>query len=256
MYDKEYDTIDLNGSKPHPSRFTAAVEETIELYVNHRLIASILASPSQLEQFGVGYLVCEGIVRDPEDIKDVRVDEHNRIFMQISDKEHFDLWFELRSSGCIGVNWEQSEDVEVTSDSHFTPEVVYSTLHHLESHIYQLTRGTHAACLINKEGGCASQAIDVGRHNAVDKVIGQALLDRLDPGEHFILSTGRQPAGMILKAARSGIPMVVTKTAPLHSGIETARRTGVCLVGFATNTGMTIFANPWRLLKTENYEIF
>jgi FdhD protein len=79
------------------------------------------------------------------------------------------------------------------------------------------------------------------------KAIGQALMDGIVPGEHFILSTGRQPEGMVLKAARAGITMVVTKTAPLNSGIEAARRTGICLVGFATIDSMTVFANEWRL---------
>ncbi|MCL7415869.1 MAG: formate dehydrogenase accessory sulfurtransferase FdhD [ANME-2 cluster archaeon] len=249
MYQKQYDTVIIDKKGQKKSHFTVAVEETFELYVNNALVASILASPAQLEQLAVGYLVCEGIVSIPSDIKDVSIDDHNRISTTITGNDDFDLWFEIRSSGCIGVKWENNEDVKVESGMHFSSDVIRNSLHHIESEIYQHTRGTHAACLIDKDGRCIARAVDVGRHNAVDKAIGQALMDGVLLGEYYILSTGRQPGGMVLKAARAGIPMVVTKTAPLNSGIEVARRTGICLVGFATSDSMIAFANEWRLDK-------
>ena len=247
MYQKQYDTVIIGKEGQHQSSFNAAVEETFELYVNNARIASILASPAQLEQLAVGYLVCEGIVSAHSDITDVSIDDQKRIFTTIAGNEEFDLWFEIRSSGCIGVNWEHNEVVKVESSVHFSAAVVHSSMHHIESEIYHSTRGTHAACLIDRDGSCVAKAVDVGRHNAIDKVIGQALMDGIAPWEHFILSTGRQPGGMVLKAARTGIPMVVTKTAPLNSGIEVAKRTGICLVGFATPDSITVFANDWRL---------
>ncbi|MCL7412764.1 MAG: formate dehydrogenase accessory sulfurtransferase FdhD [ANME-2 cluster archaeon] len=247
MYLKQYEAIIMDNDRTRQSSFTIAVEETFELYVNNTHIATILASPAQLEQLAIGYLVCEGIVSTPTDIKDVSIDNEHRIFTQITTNGVFDLWYEIRSSGCIGVNWEHNEDINVDSDVHFSPDIVKSSVHHIESDIYHQTRGTHAACFINRDGSCVARALDVGRHNAIDKVIGQALMDGFIPGEHFILSSGRQPGGMILKAARAGVPMVVTKTAPLNSGIEAAKHTGICLVGFATSESMTVFTNDWRL---------
>ncbi len=72
----------------------------------------------------------------------------------------------------------------------------------LESEVYISTRGTHAACLVNARGECVAKAIDVGRHNAFDIVVGRAYLEGIAVSQHFILSTGRQSAGMVLKAAR------------------------------------------------------
>lgn len=247
MYKQEYETFEIINSNARSSRFTVAVEETVELFVNNTRIASILTSPGKLEQLAVGYLICEGFVGTASDIRDVRIVGKNRIFAEITQNDHFDMGFEIRSSGCIGVNRENTEDVKVDSDSHFHPDIIQGSLHYLESEIYQQTRGTHAACIIDRQGDCIACAIDVGRHNAVDKAIGQAIMDGFNPGEHYILSTGRQPAGMVMKAARSGIPMVVTKAAPLNSGIETALRTGICLVGFATPDSMTVFTNKWRV---------
>jgi FdhD protein len=247
MYHQQYNTLIINKNGQHQSSFLAAVEETFELYVNNARISSILATPALIEQLAVGYLVCEGIVNAYSDITEISIDDQNRIFATIVGNEDFELWFEIRSSGCIGVNWEHDENMKVNSDMYFSPEIVYSSMHYIESEMYRITRGTHAACLIDRDGVCATRVVDVGRHNAVDKVVGQALMDGIVLGEHFILSTGRQPGGMVLKAARAGIPMVVTKTAPLNSGIEAARRTGICLVGFATTDSMTVFANDWRL---------
>ncbi len=247
MYKQEYDTVEIINSNARSSSFTAAVEETVELFVNNARIASILTSPGKLEQLAVGYLVCEGFVGAASDIQDVRIDSENRIYAEITQNDHFDIRLEIRSSGCIGVNWEDNEDVKVESDIHFHPDIIQGSLHYLESEIYRQTRGTHAACIIDRQGGCIACAIDVGRHNAMDKAVGQALMDGFNPGEHFILSTGRQPAGMVMKAARAGIPMVVTKAAPLNSGIEAARRTGICLVGLATPGSMMVFSNQWRI---------
>ena len=247
MYKQEYETVEIINSNARSSRFTAAVEETVELYVNNMWIASILTSPGKLEQLAIGYLVCEGIVSAPSNIRDVRIEGKNRIFAKISTNEDFDMGFEIRSSGYTSVNRKNNKDVKVDSDSHFHPGAIQGSLHYLESEIYQQTRGTHAACIIDRQGSCIACAIDVGRHNAVDKAVGQAIMDGFKAGEHFILSTGRQPAGMVMKAARAGIPMVVTKAAPLNSGIETARRTGICLVGLATPDSMMVFSNEWRI---------
>lgn len=247
MYKQEYETVEIINSNARSSSFTAAVEETVELYVNNARIASILTSPGKLEQLAVGYLVCEGFVGAASDIQDIRIDSENRIYAEITQNDYFDMGFEIRSSGCMSVNRKNNGDVKVESNIHFHPDIIQGSLHYLESEIYQQTRGTHAACIIERQGGCIAYAIDVGRHNAVDKAIGQALMDGFNPGDHFILSTGRQPAGMVMKAARAGIPMVVTKAAPLNSGIETARRTGICLVGLATPGSMMVFSNQWRI---------
>jgi FdhD protein len=92
------------------------------------------------------------------------------------------------------------------------------------------------------------KAIDVGRHNAFDKVVGKAYLDSIDVSRHFLLSTGRQSAGMVMKAARAGVPLVATKTAPLSTGVEAAEKAGVCLVCFVSHDKLSVFTHPERLV--------
>ncbi len=246
MYTRNYQALELTDNISLEVEYSVAVEDTVELFVNRVHIASILATPEMLKELSLGYIICEGIVKSRHEIKDFHLDG-KIAYIEIEPTEHLELWRELRSSGCVGVRWDENEEVSVSSDTVFREDVIRKSLGFLESEIYSQTRGTHAACLIDGRGNCAAKAVDVGRHNAFDKVVGRAYLEGIDPGRHFLLSTGRQSAGMVLKAARAGIPLVATKTAPLDTGIEAAQRAGVCLVCFVSPGKLSIFTHRERL---------
>ncbi|MFA4936538.1 MAG: formate dehydrogenase accessory sulfurtransferase FdhD [Candidatus Methanoperedens sp.] len=246
MYTKRYQARELIGDTSQEISYSVAVEDTIELFVNKLHMAAILATPEMLKELALGYLICEGIVKSQDEIKEFNLDGKT-IHVEIEPTEHLELWRELRSSGCVGVRWDENEAISVRSDTIFSQDAIKKSLVFLESDIYKKTRGTHAACLVNNDGECVVKAIDVGRHNAFDKVVGRAILDGIDVSRHFLLSTGRQSAGMVQKAARAGIPLVATKTAPLNTGIDAAQRAGVCLVCFVSHGKMSVFTHPERL---------
>lgn len=245
MYTKDYRATERNDGQ-HTRTYQVAVEDTIDLFVNSVHLAAILATPEMLEELGIGYLICEGIVKSDKDIKDIYI-EGKSIKVEIEPSEHLELWRELRSSGCVGVRWDENEHVSVYSEAVFSLNAIKNSLKFLESDIYIKTHGTHAACLVNNAGECVVKAIDVGRHNAFDKVVGRACMEGIDIGSLFLLSSGRQSAGMVMKAARAGIPLVASKTAPLNTGIEAAERTGVCLVCFVSTDKLSVFTHPERL---------
>ncbi len=246
MYIRNYTAKEYTDDALREIKYSVAVEDTIDLFVNRLHLASILATPEMLKELALGYLICEGIVRSPDEIKDIRI-KGKTIHAEIGSNEHLELWRELRSSGCIGMRWDENESIFVTSDTVFDLKAIRKSLANLESDIYKKTHGTHAACLVNTLGECVAKAIDVGRHNAFDKVVGRAVIDGIDLHRHFILSTGRQSAGMVQKAARAGIPLVATKTAPLNTGIDAAQRAGVCLVCFVSPKGFLVFTHPERI---------
>lgn len=245
MYTKIFQAKELEDGK-HTVSYSVAVEDTIDLFVNRVHMAAILATPEMLNELALGYLICEGVVKSKNEIKDIRINGRT-IHVEIEPSEHIELWRELRSSGCVGVHWDENEDIFVESDATFDQDAIRKSLRFLESDIYKKTHGTHAACLVNKAGECMVKAIDVGRHNAFDKVVGRACIEGIDLGSHFLLSSGRQSAGMVMKAARAGIPLVATKTAPLNTGVEAAERTGVCLVCFVSTEKLSVFTHPERL---------
>ncbi len=247
MYTRQYQARELSSNGSREITYSVAVEDTIDIFVNKIHMAAILATPEMLEELALGYLICEGVIKSPDEIKGLRIDGKT-IHAEIETSEDFELWRELRSSGCVGVRWDENEELHVFSDTRFNDNVIRKSLDSLDSEIYKKTHGTHAACLVNTGGESVVKAIDVGRHNAFDKVVGRAYIDGIDVSRHFLLSTGRQSAGMVLKAARAGIPLVATKTAPLNTGVEAALRTGICLVCFVSHDKLSIFTHPERLL--------
>jgi FdhD protein len=246
MYIRNYTAKEFSDRVCHEIIYSIAVEDTIDLFVNKLHMVSILATPEMLKELALGYLICEGIVRSPDEIKNISI-EGTTIHTEIGSNEHLELWRELRSSGCVGVRWDENESISIASDTIFDPGAIKKSLGYLESDIYKKTRGTHAACLVNTDGECVAKALDVGRHNAIDKVVGYAVIGGIDLRRHFILSTGRQSAGMVQKAARAGIPLVATKTAPINTGIDAAQRTGVCLVCFVSPNRFSVFTHPERI---------
>ncbi|MEM2984055.1 MAG: formate dehydrogenase accessory sulfurtransferase FdhD, partial [Candidatus Jordarchaeaceae archaeon] len=105
-----------------------------------------------------------------------------------------------------------------------------------------------AAALFTGEGDLIHLSEDVGRHNAVDKVIGASLLSRVRLEKSFLVSTGRQTVDMVIKAARAGIPIVASLSAATSSGVSAAESTNITLIGFTRGRRMNIYTRPQRIL--------
>lgn len=205
-----------------------------------------MASPMDLEALGYGYLLSEGVVSSKDQIDSVELIE-NGIHVEVKDGEHLGEWIELRSSGCVGVNWGMGADITIESGLTIDQGFVFRSLRYLDDYVYRKTSGSHSATLISGEGESLVRATDVGRHSSYDKVIGKAMVQDIDLSETILLSSGRQSAGMVMKVVRVGIPIVISKAAPLSSGIEAARRAGVTLICFANDEKFSIFAHPERV---------
>ena len=116
-----------------------------------------------------------------------------------------------------------------------------------KSKIFNLTGGTHYAALIY-EDKLALFSEDAGRHNTVDKVIGNSALKSLDFEKPILISSGREPADMVMKAARVGIPIVVSISGPLNSGILAAKKAGLTLVCFARDQKLNVYSSAQRII--------
>ncbi len=231
-----------------------AKECPVKLFLNGKLFTTLFASPLELKELAIGHLITEGVLSFRE-IENVEV-EGGTVHVRTQNenqKIHIGDAGKIGKAGKAGKTDKEekaektSREIFVNSESVFEPQVIFAGMEFLESDTYKLTRGTHLAALIDRSGKLAVQIVDVGRHNAVDKAVGAAFLKGLDLSQYYMLSTGRQPAYMVTKAARAGIPLIATKSMPFDSGVEAAKKANVCLIGQLRKESMIIFAGEWRV---------
>jgi FdhD protein len=223
-----------------------AAEGSYELYLNDILVDTIAVSPSELEPHAFGYLVTEGLVL-PEVVEGVRQRGH-RVFVKTrGGQEVPPSQTVLRSSAYRGS--EGASITPVTTAITIDPALIVQCAQQITGQAanWKKSGGVHISLLFNREGELITVAEDIGRHNSVDKVVGYALLNKIPLDETILACSGRQPEGMVLKAARARIPIVLTKAAVTDKGIQAAERLGITLVGFAREDRFTIYAHPERV---------
>lgn len=242
-----YPSVKLTQNGLEPATDPVMVEETMELIINDTRLSTIVTTPELHKELAVGYMVTEGAIKDRNDIEEIS-EQGGRVFLKVRSFEHFDLWHELRSSGCVGINWDRhDEDVSLPIKRKFRADVLLASVRHLYDETQERTGGAHSASLVDAGGNLRYKALDIGRHNAIDKVVGMAVLNGDDLSEMFLVSSGRQPAGMVMKAVRAGIPLVVSKAAPISSGIDSALRANLTLCCYATAHKLKVFSAPERI---------
>ena len=221
-------------------------EKLFHIFVNEKRLLSLFALPNHLEEMVTGFLVSEGVV-EYEDIKEIRIANCELWVKTRGDIP--ELKPELRSSGCSGVAVQKTPE-PVKSKQEFPSEMIVNSLNYFKkAKEWKVTGGTHFAALISADGKFLQGFEDVGRHNALDKVIGWALINNHSLADRFVLFTGRLSTGMVMKAARSGIPLLVSNTAVLYQAIHLAEEMNITLVGFARGEEFNAYSNLWRIRK-------
>jgi FdhD protein len=155
------------------------------------------------------------------------------------------------TSGCGGgitLQYLTESYPALESDFVTTPEVILQRMRDLQGAavLYNAVRGVHTAILGNTER-MLTCAEDVGRHNAVDKIAGKALLGGIDTRDCILLTSGRISSEMLSKARRMLIPVVVSRTAPTSTAVRLAEAWQICIVGYVRRDGMRVYTHPQRL---------
>jgi len=128
-----------------------------------------------------------------------------------------------------------------------SPEYVFRSLEYLETETYRKTSGAHSATILDDECSIVARGVDASRHSAYDKAIGMALMVGADLERSVLLASGRQSAEMVAKAVRATIPIVISKAAPISSGIDLARENGLTLICFADGQKFSVFSGVDRI---------
>ncbi|MFP3909879.1 MAG: formate dehydrogenase accessory sulfurtransferase FdhD [Archaeoglobaceae archaeon] len=201
--------------------------ETLITIVAGDLSFNISCTPQDLEEMVIGFFLSEGLVENYDFNIEIESDTIH-VDVPVAPQE-----LSLRSSGSPGIYRAGDKLPQVSAKVEFTLEECRNSLQHLEAEEYKKTRGYHIAALVDK-GGMLVRAYDVGRHNAIDKVIGMGVKKNIEFGKVFLLVSGRISQGMVGKCVRIGIPLLVSKAAILDSAIEKCNETGLSAVSFAT----------------------
>lgn len=233
-------------------------EERFDLFLNGKQIVALVCLPGDLEAFVVGFLVNEGILAPPYEV-DVQVDEAAGRLEARGDflAEAVDdfLGKKTLTSGCGGgvagrdID-EPSHCLKVETDFWVRAETILAFMHVLkrEASLFKLTGGAHIAALADGGGKLLLAAEDIGRHSAVDKVIGKAHLSGVDPGRCVLFSSGRLSSEITVKAIHARVPVLVSRAAPTELSVRLARRFLLTLVGFARGNRMNIYSVPERIV--------
>ena len=226
-----------------------ALERDVRLVVNGKTIASVKLSPGYEREFAIGYCLGEGFIREKEAIKSVEVGEAE--IRVLADEGALAAYERYISSECL-TGWRtriKEEGIRVGSEARFSAEEIFKNMRRMQkqSELWRRTGGVHSAALVCGERFLLVE--DVSRHVAIDKVIGLAAEAGIDFGRSYILTSGRMPGDMVIKAARVGVPLIASRTAPIFSGILAAERTGLTLIGFVRGRRMNIYTHAWRVVR-------
>jgi FdhD protein len=237
-----------------------AVEEPLQIRVNGSDLAITMRTPGNDEELATGFLFTEGILPGREAITNVEFGD-NEITLTLAADAAPDLASQTRhfylTSSC-GVCGKASVDALVaagcSAPPRDTPKIAKAVLLGLPDAlrgtqaVFDRTGGLHAAGLFSPSGKLLYAREDVGRHNAVDKLVGRAVLDGSAPLSESILQvSGRVSFELVQKALMAGIPALSAVGAPSSLAVETALRFGMTLVGFARDGRFNVYAGEQRI---------
>jgi FdhD protein len=247
--------IDRNGRRSQEDLVIR--EHALTITLNDRQFVTMLCTPSHLEALGLGFLISEGIIRSMEDVESLSLSDDNselKVYVK-GDMKLVEELFAKRAvtSGCgRGSIFYSALDAldfrQVSSDMKVPADSIVRLANEVQSmsKLFKFTGGAHAAALCDKDKVLIFKE-DIGRHNAVDKVLGECLMERIETDGKMLLTSGRISSEMLLKAVRSEIPVVASRSAPTSLAVQFAEKAGVTLIGFVRGRRMNIYSNDHRI---------
>ena len=240
------------------------IEEPLEIQIGGKPLATTMRTPGHDEELAAGFLVSEAIVHDRKDIARISTDADNRVFVDLAGGVKLKLnsaqRFGTISSSCglcgktsideIRQNFPAIESANVRLNI----ETLLSLPEKLRKAQgdFARTGGIHAAGIFDVSGELKIVREDIGRHNAVDKVIGRAFLDGLLPwNRHVLLVSGRASFEIVQKALAAGLPIVAAVSAPSTLAAEFARESNQTLIGFLRPPSFNIYSHIERVILEE-----
>jgi FdhD protein len=239
-----------------------AREEPLEIRARGRAVSVTMRTPGHDSELAAGFLLGEGVIRRRADVLKIehcdRNDEGNLLNVLLAADVYVDFEkmtrhvFASSSCGLCGratIDSVRGQFPPIESDFHVEPTVLLRLPDAMRTAqtAFDRTGGLHAAALFTPAGEIVVLREDVGRHNAVDKVLGHALLNDINAAQHGLLVSGRLSFEIVQKALASRVPLLAAVSAPSSLAVEFARENGQTLIGFLRDARMNVYTHAGRV---------
>lgn len=248
---------DRRKDRPEPGERTVVRESALVIGVNGAANYTIMRTPGHDRELAVGFLFTEGIIERVADVMMLSQcpDTPDSIVVRTSAPESAAARRNLVVNSSCGLCGRADLDAllaalgRVECDLTIDRRVLYELPDAIRAQqgLFEATGATHAAALFDEQGCLFVTREDVGRHNAVDKVLGHALLSGRSTERLGLFLSGRTSLELIVKAARAKVPVVASVSAPTDAAIEVARKVGITTAGFARGTAFTVYSHGQRI---------
>jgi FdhD protein len=251
----------INGTDTLLVDDTVAVEQPLTVYLNNAEFITIVHSPGQEMELVIGLLASEGIIRGKLDVRNISIDSAKgtasvettsnvsgrktgflkRYFSSCCGKSRPSFYFVNDALMARKKTFPSDLKVSAGDISH------YMELLDSQSALFRLTGGVHGGALITA-GRLGSLAFDIGRHNVLDKLYGQALEKGEDLSRQIIVFSGRIASEILIKTSKMGCPIIAGASAPTNLALELAQKLGITVIGFVRQNRMNVYTHPERII--------
>ncbi|MGN7472347.1 formate dehydrogenase accessory sulfurtransferase FdhD [Brevibacillus sp. SAFN-007a] len=238
-------------------------EYPLTIFLNDEEFATVVCTPADLEEMVIGFLAAEGAIQSYGEIKQVTIDEAKGLAYVDLHKETIlaqSFYSKRRITSCCGKSRQSFyffSDARTAKPASGTTSITSAQCIRLmeelqaSSVIHQQTGGVHNAALCTPEQ-VLLQYSDIGRHNALDKIYGKCLRDQLPTTDKILVFSGRLSSEVLLKAAKIGTGIILSKSAPTDLALQLAEELQITAVGFIRQNKMNVYTHPERIVLPEN----
>ncbi|PVE71555.1 formate dehydrogenase accessory sulfurtransferase FdhD [Priestia megaterium] len=236
-------------------------EFPVTVKINEEEFVTMVCSPQYIEDMVIGYLASEGVIRVYTDIKNiwvqekegyvhVTIDKLNPYFQNLQNKRYITSCCGASRQGFVFINdaltAKKMNDISVE----LSIKDCFQLMNKLQQSAatFQETGGVHNAAICDKNGFMLSR-MDIGRHNALDKLYGYCLKHHISIRDKVVVFSGRISSEILLKVAKIGCEVVLSKSAPTELALNLAEELGITTVGFIRNDSLNIYTCPERILR-------
>jgi FdhD protein len=228
------------------SEAKVVIEKELPIFINGEHLVTASISPIMEREFVTGYLFGQGFIENIQELESINLEgdtaqvtvQDTRKISRRTEKTEY----RVVSGGGKAVFFDDMRFPHIGTQMKIGKKEIFQAMNTVlkAAEIYRETEGVHASGLFTPEAVPICIVEDIGRHNTLDKVIGYALINKIDGSHTFLASTGRMTSEMVTKVCRAGIPVVVTKTAVTKEGLEIGQKCGLTIIGFVRDTGTQI----------------